>query len=389
VNLLDLAILGVTATAVVGGYRLGILTGATAWVFLIQGLVLATQLISALNDWPRSLDPGIRLFLAAVAFLCIGFAAQFTGRWLGARFRRELPTAELRRADRVAGGVAAPVAVTVALWLLVLPPMSQFEGITAQLARNSAIARAIDSVFPDPPDTSRALRRLAGPAGMPEVFKGLAPALNAGPPPAESGLSEETMARVAASTVKVEGVACRSERDGSGFAVLPEVVATNAHVVAGQRRTTVIRPDGRRLAAVVAVFDAQRDLALLRVPGLGESPLRLGGADPGSKGAVFGHPDGQNALKVSPASIRQQVDAAGRDLYDDTVTRRDIFILAANLRPGDSGAGLVNAAGEVVGVAFAIAPDRKATAYALTAAELRPLLRADRSRPADTGPCIL
>lgn len=387
-NALDLAIVAVTATAVVGGYRLGMLTGATAWICLIQGLVVATQVISALNDWPRGLDSGIRLFLAALLFLSIGFAAQFGGRWIGSRFRRELPTEELRQADRVAGGVAAPVAVVLALWLVVLPPLSQFEGITAQLTRNSAIARAIDGVLPEPPDTSRALRRLAGPAGMPQVFKGLAPALNAGPPPLDSGLSPVTVARVSASTVKVEGVACRSEHDGSGFTVQPDVVVTNAHVVAGQRRTTVVRPDGRRLPAVVSVFDPRRDLALLRVPGLGQPPLPLADADPGSKGAVFGHPGGQNPLRVSPASIRQRVDAVGRDLYDEEVTRRDVFILAANLRPGDSGAGLVDAEGNVVGVAFAIAPDRRGTAYALTTDELRPLLHDDLSATADTGPCV-
>jgi len=65
-----------------------------------------------------------------------------------------------------------------------------------------------------------------------------------------------------------------------------------------------------------------------------------------------------------------------------------VYVLASGLEPGDSGAGLVNADGEVVGVAFATAPDRETTAYALTAEELRPLLDLDRATPADTGPCL-
>jgi S1-C subfamily serine protease len=93
-------------------------------------------------------------------------------------------------------------------------------------------------------------------------------------------------------------------------------------------------------------------------------------------------------LAISPAAIRQQVLAIGRDLYDSRETRRQVFILAADLAPGDSGGGLVNQAGAVVGVAFAIAPDRPGTAYALTSDELRPVLAAGGNVPVNTGPCL-
>jgi hypothetical protein len=42
----------------------------------------------------------------------------------------------------------------------------------------------------------------------------------------------------------------------------------------------------------------------------------------------------------------------------------------------------------VVGVAFAIAPDQPATAYALSSAELRAVLAAPRTAAGDTGPCV-
>src|SRR5207302_6534320 len=129
-------------------------------------------------------------------------------------------------------------------------------------------------------------------------------------------------------------------------------------------------------------------LALLRVSGLGQTPLPLALAKSGSEGAVFGHPNGQTPLAISPAAIRQQVTAVGRDLYDSHETRRQVFVLAADLAPGDSGGGLVNPAGAVVGVAFAIAPDRPGTAYALTSDELRPVLAAGRNVSVNTGPCL-
>jgi S1-C subfamily serine protease len=91
---------------------------------------------------------------------------------------------------------------------------------------------------------------------------------------------------------------------------------------------------------------------------------------------------------VSPAAIRQQVNALGRDIYDLAITRRTVYVLASELAPGDSGAALVNADGEVVGVAFAISPDRPETAYALAVSELRSVLEAERELPAPTGLCI-
>ena len=246
----------------------------------------------------------------------------------------------------------------------------------------------MDGVLPDPPDTSRALRRLAGPAASPQVFGGLLPSLDTGPPPATTELSPETAARVAASTVKVEGVACYSERDGSGFAAGDDLVVTNAHVVAGEGRTTVVRPDGARLVGSAVVFDSDRDVAVLRVPGLDLPALALTTGQVGMQVAVFGHPDGLDALRVAPASIRQRVTAVGRGLYDGTVVRRQVYVLAARLAPGDSGAAVVDAHGNAVGLAFAVAPDRETTAYALTTEEVRAALEAGQATNVDTGPCL-
>jgi S1-C subfamily serine protease len=126
----------------------------------------------------------------------------------------------------------------------------------------------------------------------------------------------------------------------------------------------------------------------LDVTGLGEPPLPLGSARPGATGAVFGHPGGQDAVEVSPARVQEEVSALGRDLYDSHPIRRQVYILAANLAPGDSGGPLVDRSGSAVGVAFAIAPDRPGTAYALTDDELRAVLAQPRERVADTGPCL-
>ncbi|MGI8807374.1 MAG: MarP family serine protease [Acidimicrobiales bacterium] len=389
-NVLDLVIVVVMVTSILGGWRLGLLTGATSWVLLVQSLVLATLLLPPIATTLGGEDPGLRLLVAVLIFISAGFAGQRVGILLGRQFRRSMLPEEgpYRYWDRWAGAAVAPLAVVVGLWLLILPPLLDMAGSFSRLTRGSALVRAIDAAFPEPPETSQALRRLAGPAGAPHVFKGLIPSLDTGPPPAESGLGAQVVARVSASTVQVTGVACRFERDGSGFTVAPDLVVTNAHVVAGQQRTTVVRPDGRRLRAQVAVFDPARDLALLQVPGLGQVPLPLAEGKVGTTAAVFGHPEGQEELEISPAAIRQQVNALGPDLYELGVTRRAVYVLAAELAPGDSGAGLIDADGQVVGVAFAISPDDASTAYALATSELRSVLTAPREAPAPTGPCL-
>ncbi|HEX2700251.1 MAG TPA: trypsin-like peptidase domain-containing protein, partial [Acidimicrobiales bacterium] len=263
-------------------------------------------------------------------------------------------------------------------------------GSVAREARSSAIARFVDHRLPAPPDTLKALRRVVGETNFPKVFEALRPAPETGPPPASTGIPIPILDRVKSSTVKVAGIACSRTQEGSGFAAAPDTVVTNAHVVAGHRPggTSVERPDGTILDATVVVFDPARDLAVLSVPRLGEPPLPVGAGHVGDQGAVMGHPGGQEELRIAPAAIRQQVDAVGRDLYDARTTRRDVFILAAALRPGDSGAALVNKEGQVTGVAFAIAPDQPGTAYALTSKELRAVLAVPRNGPTSAGPCL-
>ena len=54
---------------------------------------------------------------------------------------------------------------------------------------------------------------------------------------------------------------------GTAFAVAPELLITNQHVVDGCRSVDVIASDGRRTGTIIDT-DARIDLALLRVTGL-------------------------------------------------------------------------------------------------------------------------
>ncbi len=388
-NTFDLVILVSVASAAFGAYRLGFLARVVSWMGLAVGLLVAVLVAPWLVDAFGVVDPVLRLVLAAVLLVVGAFVGQAVGLVAGSKLRRFVPAGPMRMVDRGVGAVVGGLGVVVLAWLLI-PVMANVPGWPARQARTSTIARAIDDTLHHPPDSLHALERVVGGADFPKVFAALQPAPDAGPPPAASGLTQVVANRVTASTVRIEGLACDRIQEGSGFAVGSDTVVTNAHVVAGDKPTvSVYRLDVRRpFTGTVTVFDSDRDLAVLHVPGLGSPALAIGDGREGTSGAVFGHPGGSPDLRIAPAKVSRQVDAVGRDLYDNHSTHRDVFILAANLKPGDSGSAFADTAGKVVGVAFAIAPDRPNVAYALTSKELRGAIAEDRGARTGTGGCL-
>jgi S1-C subfamily serine protease len=294
----------------------------------------------------------------------------------------------VHRSDRIAGAVAGAAGILVVVWLLI-PALASSPGWPAQAVRNSALARAIDSIAPAPPEQAETLGRLVGDQTFPEVFDTLT-SPDAGSPP-DGGIPANVAARVRAAVVKVEGVACERLQEGTGFVVADNLVVTNAHVIAGETRTRVDTPDGRRLDAQLAAFDPNRDLAVLRVPGLGMAALSRSDGRVDERGSLFGHPGGGD-LRESPMRIAEQIVARGTNIEHTASTEREVYVLAAVTAPGDSGAPVVNVDGEVVGVLFAFDISRDTTAYALTGTELspvlQPVLNGTAPTPKSTGPCL-
>jgi S1-C subfamily serine protease len=373
--------------AAIGGYRLGFLTRVSSWVGLAVGVAIGAVVLPPVL---RALDEASSeqlLFVTIGILVGTAFVGQAVGMFAGARLHATLPGTSIRSADRVAGAGAGVVGVLIAIWIL-LPLMADVPGWFAAQARSSALATWVADRFPDPPDTVDTLRRLVGDDQFGRVFTDVferAPDL--GPPPSSTNIPQPVVDAVVPSTVKVEGVACRTIQEGSGFVVGPGLVVTNAHVVAGEDETVVQRSDGSEVSARVVAFDPNRDLAVLRADDLDRPALALGAVDEGGLGAVFGHPGG-GPLRAAPFEVGQQVTATGTDIYDRDQTRREVLILASDLEPGDSGAALVDPDGEVVGVAFAIAPDRDGVAYALAIEELEAVLQGDLTSTVDTGPCL-
>lgn len=385
-NLFDLLVVVAIGLAASAGWRLGFLTRVASWTGAALGLVVALRALPWIVERLEGAD-SLRVALTGGGVIVAGVSiGSLLGLLVGNRVRSAVSGEQLGTADRAAGAVVGGIGVLVGVWLLV-PLVADFSDMPSEQVRESRIARAIDDLFPDPPDGVLALRRLIGTDEFPRVWNALHPTPELVAPPEATGLDPALAEEVRRSVVRIEGTACRRIQLGSGFVFDDDLVLTNAHVVAGEDTTTVVRDDGTGLDAEVVLFDPAADLAVLRVPGLERPPLPLAEAEIGAVGGVFGHPNG-GELRIAPFQVARRVTATGTDIYDRDQVERDVYFIATELSPGDSGAALVDPEGRVVGVAFAIAPDRAGVAYALTVPEVQERLAAGFAAPVPPGECL-
>ena len=389
-NVLDLVVVLAAIAAGALGYRLGFLRRGLSWAGLVGGVVLAVALVDDVADAFKGSPPRTRLLVSLAFLVLLATIGQGIGFAIGSVLHQRLGRAgsAVRQSDRIAGGLLGVFGVLAVMWLLI-PALAGSPGWPSGAVRDSVVARAIDRFAPAPPDQAETLGRLVGDQTFPEVFDTLTSPDAGDPPP--GGIPADAAARVSAAVVKVEGVACDRVQDGTGFVAARDLVVTNAHVIAGEERTHVETADGRHLDAELVAFDPSRDLAVLRVPGLGLAPLERAVGSVDQRGSLFGHPGG-GPLRESPVRIAEEIEADGTDITRTSPTERRVFVLAAVAAPGDSGAPVVDEAGRVVGVLFALDLSRPTTAYALTddelSAVLDPVLAGAVAPPADTGPCL-
>lgn len=383
-NSLDLIALILAGLAAFGGWRLGFLRRLSGWVGAGCGvglaIVLAPGLVSRL-----SLDSDASVVLVCTALMVLlGSIGQGIGAVIGSRLRAGVDTTPARQLDAVGGALLGLLAVLVLAWLIV-PVMADAKGWSASVTRTSAVARFVDSYLPPPPPQITELERELVGGGYPRLFTGLRSAPEVPEVPSGSPVSAEMLQRSARSAVRLEGEACRQLQSGSGFFIAPNVVATNAHVVAGTRGLDIETADGSSGSGRVIAFDPEVDLALVATD-LDRPALDLAAPQVGDMGLVLGFPGGGD-FAPSPFAVADQLTATGYDIYDAAKVDRDLLVLAAELEPGDSGSAVLRDDGSVIGVAVAVAPDSPNVAYALSAGELRDLVDRGTSGEVSTGPC--
>ncbi|MFT5200788.1 MAG: S1-C subfamily serine protease [Candidatus Aldehydirespiratoraceae bacterium] len=188
--------------------------------------------------------------------------------------------------------------------------------------------------------------------------------------PSDHGLSDELVAEVLPSTVGVSGVTCGRMSSGSGFALSNTLIVTNAHVIVGIDEIRVHTFEGETLMGVPVAFDADRDLAVLKVDGADFVPLPIADqANDGSTGLLIGW-ESAPFPNPTPYRIEKAVTVLIVPVGGTEPVERPAYLLAAEVDTGDSGAALVNQQGEVEGVVFATSVAGDGVGYAVRASAL-------------------
>jgi S1-C subfamily serine protease len=191
---------------------------------------------------------------------------------------------------------------------------------------------------------------------------------------------------------------------GSGFAIAPNRIVTNAHVVEAAARY----PDNVLIGIVpsagdksyqgrLIAVDPVRDLALVEFSGVNLPPLTLyaGPADEGDTMIALGYPGNVDIATAQSMSdfirplspVRSQGNFSGAR----TMAGVNVLLHTASIARGNSGGPLLDRCGRVVGVNSAITHQQEGDAtfgFAIADSELTAFLREAKQPVASVGvPC--
>jgi S1-C subfamily serine protease len=186
--------------------------------------------------------------------------------------------------------------------------------------------------------------------------------------------------------VEIEGTACGLGLQGSGWVVRPGLVATNAHVIAGEHDTHVV-VNGGDLPATPVFVSAREDIALLRVPGLKLPALRTASNDPsGTRVVLLGYPEG-GPLTPFPGTAGRPSGVVAPDAYGRGPEMRTVVPLRGQLEHGDSGGPALDREGRVVAMMFAATAEPGKGGYGVPVEQVTQAAQ-EQQQSVGSGPCV-
>jgi S1-C subfamily serine protease len=376
---IDWLIVGIVLLLALFGWAQGFVAGALALLGFAVGGYVGTRLGPLLLDEGRRSpwSPAFGLVGALIAGMV--FALGFEG--VGARLRGRVRSPAATAVDGALGAVLTAAVGLGITWVLGALALAN-GGDARREVQRSTILQHLNTILPPSSGLIEALSRLDpfpridGPeARVPAPTAGIARAAG--------------VVAAADSVVKVLGSACGLGIEGSGWVAGPELVVTNAHVVAGQKDTRVLLR-GRQpgLDAQVLAFDPRNDVSVLRVPGLKANPLEIVQTPKsGTSAAILGFP-GNGPYDVRAGRIGATREVITQDAYGQGPVRRSITSLRGAVRSGNSGGPMVDSQGRVVTTVFAATTSGPRGGFGVPNALVRAALeKASRSSGVSTGPC--
>ncbi|MER5542063.1 MarP family serine protease [Streptomyces sp. NPDC001118] len=391
-DLLDLVLALVILVYAASGYRRGLVAGCVSLAGFVGGAAIGVWVLPWVTALAQRGTAQATVLAVATVLVPAVVGHELAGR-LALRLRGELDRGPLRVVDGIGGAAANSIAVLIVAWVAASVLGAAPSQTLTTAIRNSTLLGAVQKAMPDttPAWFSRATSALTE-AGFPQVFNPFENESTARVArPSGDSVTPAATSAAKLSTVKIEGVSGNEGREGSGFVYSAQHVMTNAHVVAGIDQPSVrVGGVGRSYEARVVLFDPDRDVAVLYVPGLHAPVLRFDTtAARGDSAVVAGYPQ-DGGLNLQAATVASRVQATGQNIYNDATVTRDIYSIRSTVRPGNSGGPLLTKNGRVFGVVFARSTSDAETGYVLTADEVAGDAQraATATVPVDTGQLV-
>lgn len=384
---MDVLIILLLLLAVVRGYQVGFLQSVFSSAGFIGGLLLGS--LAAKQIAPHFSGALIKLVVIITVELFLAFTLALLGEVTGLKLSARVSRKKLNTANQSLGAILEVLFSLAAVWLIASALVNVQTANIGHNVKRSLIVQKLDGLLPNPPDVLAELEKIISPNGFPNVFLGLEPQHTTISP--SNSVNNQAVVNDEKSVVKIQGVGCGGIVSGSGFVVANGVVVTNAHVVAGIARPQVMDQSGIHHTTVIW-FDPNMDIAVLQVSNLNDPPLSLASQTlpNNDAAATLGYPGG-GPLVANNAAIIDHLAAAGRNIYNQGITFRNIYEIQTDVEPGDSGGPLVAPDGSVAGVVFSKSLSQNNVGYALLINQIKPLIAQaeQQNTPVSTGSCAV
>ena len=364
------------------GARTGFLAGALSLAGVILGATLGSRLVPALLGSTEDLVFGSIITLVSVlAFAMLG---DVLARSLSRALRERIKSPVSETLDRTGGAILGAALSLTVIWVATFALLGTPLFSTLHPAiQESRVLQELNEEMP-----SRLLAQAISRLDPLPSIRG--PEANVAEP--DSSITQDPEVLAATSRiVRVTGVACGLGVEGSGWVAAPDLIATNAHVVAGER-ITYIQPEGTGLTlpAQVVVFDEKNDIAVLRVENLRLQPLPTAEPQDNTLVAILGFPE-NGPFDVRAARIGDTMRVISSDAYNRGPVERVVTSFRGFVRPGNSGGPAVNENGEIVATVFASRADSGSGGYGIPSdlVEQSVDLAKERQSPVSTQECAL
>ncbi len=163
--------------------------------------------------------------------------------------------------------------------------------------------------------------------------------------------------KVSPSVVSIVSTSLTTQGTSSGSGVIMTTdgyVITNAHVISGADKVSIVTSDGMQHNAEIIGSDTKTDLAVLKISesGVAFTPAEFGDSaqlKAGETAYAIGSPGG---VELANSITTGSISAINRDItIDDRVMT--LIQTDASINPGNSGGALINQHGQVIGITSA------------------------------------